>query len=699
MKIKFSPAIYRGASRVIRAWDELRGVHPRNPDAWLINAFGGSRETASGVMVDEDTAMRYTALFACVRILAETIASLPLPLFRRTADGGKEKATDNPLFQLLHDKPNDEQTSFEWREMMQGHAGLWGNAYSAIDENGRGEPSKLIPLDPSSTRPSRRPDGRLIYEAHPGGGEMVVFPAERILHIKWMSQDGIVGITPIELYREAIGLGLAAEEFTSRFFSNDASPTGVLSHPGELKGQAHQNLKDSIDKQTKGLRKAFKYLILEEGMQWTQIGIPAKDAELINTRKMQIQEIARIYRMQPHKIGVLDDATFSNIEEQNIEHVVDTIRPWAVRWEQALNMKLISDRDRLSLFFEFNLEGLLRGNSQQRSSFYQILWQMGVLSGNDIASMENLNPFEGGDKRFVPLNFIPLDSAGELPASSDEAPRAILLRALHQLEARSAQPLQLMESSDPGSILERRSLNSRRRIQAINKRLFVEAGNRIVTREVNEVGRMITRSLSAREAIGTGTLLRRITEFYEDFPIAARDIILPVMLAFGEGIQAAAAEEIGAAATVSPLVNALITEYSENFGVRHSLSSRNQLHAIIKDSPGTELETDLRRRLSQWAETRAAKIASREPIQAGAAIARQTYQENGIQRLRWQTIGKNCPLCNQLAGRVVGITRNFVEAGETVDPQDGKTTPYEVRRGIKHPQLHDGCDCMVSAAA
>jgi len=505
-----------------------------------------------------------------------------------------------------------------------------------------------------------------------------------------MSQDGLLGISPVELYREAIGLGLAAEEFTSRFFSNDASPSGVLSHPGELGSTGLQNLRESIDKQTRGTANSHKFLILEEGMSWEQIGIAAKDAELINTRKFQIEDIARVYRMQLHKIGVLDKATFSNIEEQNIEYVVDTIRPWAVRWEQAMNMKLIEEEDQRELFFEFNLEGLLRGDSKTRSEFYLTMWSMGVFSGNDIAAKENMNPFEGGDQRFVPLNFIPLTDAGMMPDSEDEPPRGLLTEGEKRLL--------LLEGSDRRSMLETRSLNSRRMITARFKRLFSEAGRRIVTREVNELGRMIKRTLSSREAVGTGTLIQRINDFYTEFPQVARDILLPVILAYGEAIGAAAAEEVGAEAALGPEVNALLTEYSESFGVRHSTSSRGQLLQIIRDAPGPELEAQLRQRLEEWTSTRPSKIAAREPVQAGAAVARAVYLSAGITQLRWRTIGKNCPLCNQLEGRTVGISENFLNGGETVDPEDGKTTPYQVRRGIKHPQLHEGCDCMVTAA-
>ena len=685
--MKLPKAIYRAAYRVIRAWDEIRGVHPRNPDAWVINAFGGSRVTASGVFVDDDTAMRYSAVFACVRNLAETLASLPLPLYRRVGPG-KELALDESLFFLMHDQPNEEQTSFEWREMMEGHVALTGNAYSAIDRNNAGEISRLIPLNPDTTFPRRTPQG-IVYEAHPGGRH-VVLPSQAVLHIKWMSRDGLVGISPIEQYREAIGLGLAAEEFTSRFFSNDASPSGVLSHPVELGEKALQNLRDSIDKQTRGNANSHRYLILEEGMSWAQIGIAAKDAELINTRKFQIEDIARVYRMQLHKIGMLDKATFSNIEEQNIEFVVDTIRPWAVRWEQEMNSKLIDPEDKRELFFEFNLEGLLRGDSKTRSEFYLKMWQMGVFSGNDIAQKENMNPFPGGEKRFVPMNFVPLEEAGLIPDSDDVAPRGLLTEG----ETR----IQLLESSDPLSKLEKRSLNSRRMIVARFRRLFLEAGQRIVSREVNELGRMITRTLSSREAIGTGSLVRNLNAFYMEFPQIARDILLPIAIAYGEAIGAAAAEEIGADVVLAPSVNALITEYAENFGVRHSISSRNQLQQIIREAPGPDLETQLRRRLSEWGTTRAGKIAQREPIQEGAAVARETYRGNGFPTLKWKTVGKNCPLCNQLDGKTVGIGSNFVNPGETVDPRDGETTPLKVRRGIKHPPLHQGCDCMVTAA-
>lgn len=380
-------------------WLEKRsGITLTSPEA--IELFGVEK-SAAGRSVTPNTAMQASAVFACVRVIAESIASLPLFVYRATKEG-KEKAYDHPAFYVLHDLANEEMTSFTFRETMMTHLLLWGNAYAEIEYDRMGNVKGLWPLRPDNVFPERDPQGKLQYRVLLPDRTGAILPKERVLHIPGLSFDGIVGMSPIAMAREAIGLSLAAEEFGARFFGNGAKPGGVLEHPGKLSKEAVERLRDSWNKMHQGLTNQHRIAILEEGMTYKQIGIPPEDAQFLQTRKFQLEEIARIFRVPLHLIQDLEHATFSNIEHQSIDFVVHTIRPWVVRWEQALNWKLFGTSTKF--FAEFNVDGLLRGDIKSRYEAYAIARQWGFMSVNEIRSLENLNKVPNGDIYLQPLN-------------------------------------------------------------------------------------------------------------------------------------------------------------------------------------------------------------------------------------------------------------------------------------------------------
>lgn len=390
--------------------------------ARLGGAEGGySLRTASGVTITPDTAMQATTVYACVRILSETVASLPLPLYRRTGDRGRERAVDHPLYTLLHDAPNPEMTSFELRETLMGHVLLWGNAYCDIQTDGAGRVTALWPLRPDRMAVRRdKATGLIVYDyTLPGTVTKVPLAADRILHIKGLSVNGLVGLPPIAMARQSIGLALATEEFGARFFSNNAQPGVVLEHPGKLGEEAYNRLRESWSETHSGLSNAHRVAILEEGMKLDKIGIPPNDAQFLETRKFQAVEIARIFRVPPHLIGDLDRATFSNTEQQSLEFVIHTIRPWLVRIEQAITRSLLMPAERRTYFAEFLVDGLLRGDTTSRYAAYATGRQWGWLSINDVRTLENLNPVDGGDAYLEPMN---MTEAGSAPAPAAPAP-------------------------------------------------------------------------------------------------------------------------------------------------------------------------------------------------------------------------------------------------------------------------------------
>lgn len=364
----------------------------------------------AGVVVNEETAMRTSAVYACVRVIAETVASLPLPLYKRLPRG-KEKATYHPLYTVLHDMPNSDMTSFSFRETMMTHLLLWGNAYAQITRRGN-QIVELWPLHPAYIRIEREPvTNKLIYK-YTSGTQEVIYTNEQILHIQGLSIDGVKGLSPISMARETIGLAQATEEFGSRFFSNGARPGGILQHPGIVKDP--ERLRKSWEEVYKGVQNSHKIAVLEEGMQYKEIGIPPNDAQFLETRKFQLNEICRIFRVPPHLIGDLERATFSNIEHQSIDFVVHTIRPWLVRWEQAIQKALIPEEERAIYFAKFTVDGLLRGDFKTRMDGYAVGRQNGWYSANDIRDLEELNPIPeemGGDLYLVNGNMMTATAA------------------------------------------------------------------------------------------------------------------------------------------------------------------------------------------------------------------------------------------------------------------------------------------------
>ena len=376
--------------------------------------------TTSGKRVNERTSMQMTAVYSCVRILSEAVASLPLNVYRYTDNGGKEKAIDHSLFHLLHNEPNPEMSSFIFRETLMTHLLLWGNAYAQIIRNGKGEVIALYPLMPDRMSVDRDKNGQLYYKYTKNNddaptmdsGSVYLSPSD-VLHIPGLGFDGLVGYSPIAMAKNAIGLAIAAEEYGSKFYANGAAPSGILEHPGTLKDPAR--VRDSWNATFGGSSNSNKVAVLEEGMKYTPISIAPNEAQFLETRKFQINEIARIFRVPPHMVGDLEKSSFSNIEQQSLEFVKYTLDPWVIRWEQALYRALLSEEEKKTVFFKFNVEGLLRGDYASRMNGYATARQNGWMSANDIRELEDLDriPAElGGDLYLVNGNMLPLNSAG-----------------------------------------------------------------------------------------------------------------------------------------------------------------------------------------------------------------------------------------------------------------------------------------------
>ena len=385
-------------------------------------------QSAAGKRVNERSSMQITAVYACVRVIAESIASLPLHLYRYNEDGGKEKAIDHPLYFLLHNEPNPEMTAFSFFEVLLTHLLLWGNAYCQIIRNGKGEVVALYPLMADRMDVDRDEKGHIYYEytmssddAPTMKGSVIQLQPVDVLHIPGMGFDGLVGYSPIAMAKNAIGISIACEEYGSKFFANGAAPSGVLEHPGTLKDPGR--VRESWTQTFGGSHNANKVAVLEEGMKYTPISISPNEAQFLETRKFQIDEIARIFRIPPHMIGDLEHATFSNIEEMSLEYVQYTLGPWIARLEQSMIRSLLSDAEKGIYFVKFNVDGLLRGNYQSRMQGYAVARQNGWMSANDIRKLENLDMIpdeEGGNLYLINGSMTKLKDAGAFAKKGTE---------------------------------------------------------------------------------------------------------------------------------------------------------------------------------------------------------------------------------------------------------------------------------------
>jgi HK97 family phage portal protein len=374
-----------------------------------ISIFGS---TASGKVVNEHTAMQTTAVYACVRILAESLAGLPIHIYRRGEDGSREKAHDHPLAFLLHSQPNPDMTSFAFRETLMHHILIYGNGYAQIIRDGRGRALSLVPLPPNNISVARNDKGEIFYTLDPHGNAKKLRKDE-VFHIPALGFDGLIGYSPIAMAKNAIGMALAAEEYGATFFGNGANPGGVLEHPGVVKDP--KRVRDSWNAAYMGTKNANKIVVLEEGMKYHTIGIPPDQAQFLETRRFQLNEIARIFRVPPHMVGDLEKSSFSNIEQQSLEFVKYTLDPWVIRWEQGLQNALLLPSERSAYFIKLNVDALLRGDYTKRMSGYAAGRQNGWLSANDIRELEDMNRIpadEGGDLYLVNGNLCKMAEAG-----------------------------------------------------------------------------------------------------------------------------------------------------------------------------------------------------------------------------------------------------------------------------------------------
>lgn len=395
-----------------RATSQVIGP-PRDPV--IAEWFGMGARSAAGMTVTADTAMRITAVFRCVSLRAQTLAALPRTVERNLPDGGHEPALSHSLYRKIAFQPNRWQTAFEWVEMMEGHFCLRGKCYSEIVSSGGSSVDELVPLHPDRVTPFRAPNGKLAFKYRPLNEPERIILQDEMFFLHLMSADGVNPISPISLHREAVGLAMATEEYGARLFGNGARPGGLLKMKTHLRDdEARKRLRESWNDVHGGVGNSHKVAVLEDGLEWQQIGMTSEDAQFLETRNLQISEICRIFGVPPHKVGELTRSTNNNIEHQGIEWVTDTIGPQVVRWEQAAQRDLFGGKLTYSIMFD--LDGLMRGDSKARAEYLASAVQNGHMNRNEARRFEgrNASSAPGMDDYTVQMNLTKIGDLGKV---------------------------------------------------------------------------------------------------------------------------------------------------------------------------------------------------------------------------------------------------------------------------------------------
>lgn len=393
--------IKRGAKKIVN----LSLTDPKAWDRSLWNLYGA--QSQSGETVNEETALTYSAFWNAITLIAGPLGSLPLHLMRLQGKN-KQYATKNSLYDVLHTKFNPYMTAMAGRECLAAHALTWGNGYAEIVRNGYGRIIELWPIAPNRVMP-KMDQGELVYEVRLPDGQMKIFKRDKILHVPGIGFDGFSGYSVVAMARKSIGLGMAMETFGSRFFGHGTHPTGVVTHPNQIKDIG--TMRKALNTTYAGLDKSHRLMLLEEGMTYKEIGIPPEDAQFLESREFQITDMARWMNLPVHKLKEMSKSSFNNIESENASYVVDSLLPWFVRFEQSYNMQLLSAREiKEGHYFKHNFEGLLRANAKDRAEFYKIMVGNGFMTPNEVRAKEDMNPSADPlmDEHWMPTGLIPV---------------------------------------------------------------------------------------------------------------------------------------------------------------------------------------------------------------------------------------------------------------------------------------------------
>lgn len=646
-----------------------------NPKRWFVDWFGGGK-SKSGADVNEDTAVKVTAVFACIRLLAQTIASLPLHTYQRLEDG-KSKAFNHPLYHLLHDLPNPQCTSFNLRSIMMVNLLLTGHAYAEIVRNNAGNIVELWPLPSSHVAIHKnRQTGKALYVINTEDGQLRYLHAAEVLHIQWLGLENLKPFHPVVLAREAIGLSIAAEEFGSLFFESGANASGIAEYPQKLSEEGYKRFTESFDEKYTGLNKNQRVMFLEQGLKFTKLTVNPNEAQAVETRKFQVIEIARFYNVPPHLIMDLERATFSNVEHQDISFVKYSLRPYLVCWEQEMYRSLFTEPERRQYFAEFSVDGLLRGDAKSRAEALDIQMRNGVINADEWRALENMNPQpEGMGKIYYrPLNWVRKDEPEPDPPQPNNN--------------------RMNEDNLNKRQMQHRSAQSKLKLANNYKRIFEDAASRIVSREAKDIKRKAKKAFTERSQEEFGTWLQ---QYYEDAPAWMKRTLKPALFSYTEAVQGLAAEQVNADSGMTPELEEWMNGYLDIWAKKYTNSQRAQIESIIRkaNEAGAEPLEKIETRLDEWEEKNPDKVASNETIAAAGVVSKFVYAGAGIRYLRWvNASGAPCAFCEELHDKVVGIEEAFVGKDEQLEAE-GEDQSMKVRHPSFTPPVHQKCQCTI----
>lgn len=555
---------------------ERRASHPSNPEAWFIRAFGG-QESLAGVQVDQETALSSSAVLQGVRLVSETVGRVPLGIYQRL-DRGRDLLRDHPAYRVLL-RPNDELTAVEVRSMVTGFAVTAGVGYAEIVFHD-GRPVELWPIPTHRVRPERSETDALRFRVRYDDGTESLVPMDRMLVVPGFQRGGLLGVDVVAKMQESLGLTLATEKFGSSFFGNGSIPGGFVSVPGKLSGEARKHLRESLEQKHRGVERAHRIGLLEEGLMWTQAGVPPEAAQFLETRKFQVDEVARILNVPPHLLWHLERATFNNIEELGIAFVVYSLGSWWVRWEQRIAQRLLlpSEQD-AGIYAKHNANELLRGSPEKRGQFYREMFNMGAASPNDIREWEDMNPVDGGDVYLVPMNMIPADQAA--------------------LGLQDDPPDPLADDDEEKSARVKRGEAMQSRIREAHRRLFVATLDGVARREVVAVRGAIKKAFGGRD-------VARLRQGLDEALDGIAAVVVPRSLAPVSTYATAWAMQMEAEGRGkdSPAVDALARRLTAEWGVGWVYRSREMLEPVLAAEPDM-VEAGLEGVLRTWEAKRA----------------------------------------------------------------------------------------------
>lgn len=658
---------------IISNWLEKRRSNLKDPKQWLAESLIGE-PSHSGKNVNEETAMKSSAVFACVRILSESVAMLPLILYQRQ-ERGKDRAKDHYIYELLKDCPNPEMSAFTFKETMLMHLLLWGNFYANIEYRGDGKPKALWPLMPHKTEPWRKEGTRqLVYHTYLPDDRLVELPNHEVLHVPGLSYDGLKGLSPIGYARESIGLDLATEEFGARFFSQGTNMGAIAKHPGRLSDTAYSNLKKDLERKYQGLGNAHRLMLLEEGMDIEKVGIPPENAQFLETRQFQKRDIARIFRVPLYLLADVEKgASYSSIEQQSLDFLKYSIQPWLSRIEQAVNNQILSREARKRYFAEFLIDSLLRADIQTRYDAYSTAINYGFLTINEVRAMENKNPseYEEADKLWIQQNMMPIDQTQQ----EDGGLRKKIIE-----NARGRSP-------------SKRGAKSRLDKSKSFERLVQQGTKNIIAKEKKDVLEKAKENLER----GQQGFLAWIERYYKDLEDDVKNEMRPYFESLTESMRQDLSDDLDIDTELTEDDEEFLEEYLEAYAKRYTSSSEGQLAALVRqahESDKTEYEL-VEERINEWEERRPRKEARNETVQLGNAVSRAIMAGAGIQYLRWVNAGDDtCDYCKELNNKVVGIDKPFLGGNEKLQAE-GEEFDMNVRRPSFHPPIHSFCQCQI----